>query len=215
MTEPTSPAPPPVATAPPTARSNVKAWIVGGVVLVIALCCGGVGIAALIGGDGGDPTAVASPTPARPASPATTPSTADPTTAAPATTVPSPTRTTPAPRPKAPSYRTLSERQWKLVAKNPDAHIGKTYVVFGKVTQFDAATGVDTFRADVAHRRMASEYDYETNTLLSGDADELEDVVEDDIFRADVTVLGSFSYDTQIGGETTVPLLSIDSIKIL
>jgi len=114
-----------------------------------------------------------------------------------------------------PTYRTLSPREWKLVAKNPDAYVGRTYVVYGVVTQFDAATGDDTFRADVGPRNMAEVWDYETNTLLTGDAERLRDVVEDDEFRAEVTVLGSFSYDTQIGGNTTVPLLRIDRIRIL
>ncbi|MEE3922104.1 hypothetical protein V2I01_38875 [Micromonospora sp. BRA006-A] len=131
-----------------------------------------------------------------------------------------PTSAAPSPRktaapPKPPSYKTLTARQWKLIAKNPDGHIGEHYVVYGRVTQFDAATGTDTFRADVAHRRMADEFDYETNTMLSGSGSDLENLVEDDTFRANVMVLGSFSYDTQIGGSTTVPLLQIDSIKVV
>ncbi|MFI7492683.1 hypothetical protein ACIBXA_30330 [Micromonospora echinaurantiaca] len=197
-------------------RSNARAWAVGGLALAIALAAGAV-IGAFVAEDA-EPAAIAntstSPAPsATPTTPAST--TVAPTTAAPTSAAPSPTKTTPAPKPKPPSYKTLSERQWKLIAKNPDAYIGKTYVVYGVVTQFDAATGVDTFRADVAHRRMADKYDYETNTLLTGLAADLDNLVEDDIFRANVTVLSSFSYGTQIGGETTVPLLQVDSIKVL
>ncbi|MEU4772696.1 hypothetical protein [Micromonospora sp. NPDC023644] len=205
------------ATAAPR-RSHVRTWAVGGVALVVTLAAGVViGAAA---GDGTDPAARANSS-TSPAPGSAVPTTAAPTTVAPTTTAPttsaapSPTKTTPPPKPKPPSYKTLSERQWKLVAKNPDAHIGKTYVVFGRVTQFDAATGVDTFRANVAHRRMADKYDYQTNTLLTGLAADLDNLVEDDIFRANVTVLSAFSYDTQIGGETTVPLLQVDSIKVL
>ncbi|MEV1328547.1 hypothetical protein AB0J20_03085 [Micromonospora costi] len=203
-------------------RSNARAGVIGGLALVVALAAGTV-IGAAVGGDS-DPAASArgsaSPVPSSPSPTTAAPATASPTTTAPTTAVPtsaapSPTRTTAPPKPKPPSYKTLSERQWKLIAKNPDAYIGKTYVVFGRVTQFDAATGVDTFRADVAHRRMAEKYDYETNTMLTGSASDLENLVEDDIFRANVTVLSSFSYDTQIGGETTVPLLMVDSIKVL
>jgi hypothetical protein len=40
-------------------------------------------------------------------------------------------------------------------------------------------------------------------------------VVTNDQFKAEVTVGGSFSYDTQIGGNTTVPVLQIDSITVL
>jgi hypothetical protein len=53
------------------------------------------------------------------------------------------------------------------------------------------------------------------NTLLSGNAKQLDDLVEDDVFRASVTVLGDIDYDTQIGGNTTVPLLEVDSIKVI
>ncbi|MDW3846315.1 hypothetical protein NMK34_06810 [Micromonospora sp. BRA006-A] len=197
--------------ATPPARSNTRAWAVGGIALVIALGIGGVVIAT-----NGDQTTQAGPTSTSPstATPTTgTPTAAVPTTAAPTSAAPSPRKT--AAPPKPPSYKTLTARQWKLIAKNPDGHIGEHYVVYGRVTQFDAATGTDTFRADVAHRRMADEFDYETNTMLSGSGSDLENLVEDDTFRANVMVLGSFSYDTQIGGSTTVPLLQIDSIKVV
>ncbi|SCF06377.1 hypothetical protein GA0070607_5080 [Micromonospora coriariae] len=199
-------------------RSHVRAWAVGGIALAIALCCGGA-VIGLVASDEPEATAGASSSPAispTNVSPTTAaPTTAAPTSAAPTSASPSPTKTVPPPKPKPPSYKMLSARQWKLIAKNPDAYLGKTYVVYGRVTQFDAATGTDTFRADVAHRKMPDEYDYETNTMLSGSESDLDNLVEDDIFRANVTVLGSFSYDTQIGGETTVPLLQVASIKVL
>jgi hypothetical protein len=53
------------------------------------------------------------------------------------------------------------------------------------------------------------------NTLLTGSKKQLDDLVEDDVFRATVTVLGSMDYDTQIGGNTTVPLLEVSSIKVI
>ncbi|MEU4551862.1 hypothetical protein [Micromonospora violae] len=203
----------PAAAAAPGKRSNVRAWALGGIALAVILCCGGAVIGAF-NGDDSTPTASASSSPATSPTSAS-PTTVAPTTAAPTSAIPSPTKAAPPPKPKPPSYKTLSERQWKLIAKNPDGYLGKTYVVYGRVTQFDAATGTDSFRADVAHRRMAEEYDYETNTILNGSESDLDNLVEDDIFRANVTVLGSFSYDTQIGGETTVALLRVDSIKVL
>jgi hypothetical protein len=53
--------------------------------------------------------------------------------------------------------------------------------------------------------------DYPTNTVMSGGADDLAD---DDLFRAAVTVGGSLLYDTQIGAETTVPKLEVNPIKV-
>jgi hypothetical protein len=51
--------------------------------------------------------------------------------------------------------------------------------------------------------------------LLTGTAKQLDDLVEDDVFRASVTVLGKIDYDTQIGGNTTVPLLEVNSLKVI
>ncbi|HEY3006623.1 MAG TPA: hypothetical protein VGJ63_00970, partial [Micromonosporaceae bacterium] len=47
----------------------------------------------------------------------------------------------------------------------------------------------------------------------SGDT-ALANLVENEPFTANVTVVGSYSYATQIGGNTTVPLLEVDSISI-
>ncbi|MCB0915279.1 MAG: hypothetical protein KDC23_06180 [Actinobacteria bacterium] len=47
-------------------------------------------------------------------------------------------------------YATLDERTWALIAKDPEAHAGESYLVFGEVTQFDSATGTSAFRANVA-----------------------------------------------------------------
>jgi hypothetical protein len=121
------------------------------------------------------------------------------------------------PTPKPPPHAKLSERQWKLVAKDPDKYAGKRYIVHGVVTQFDSATGTDAFRADVGGVRRKPSYgfvDYETNTVFTADASKLAKVVQDDLFTAKVTVVGSYSYDTQIGGSTTVPMLRIDSITV-
>ncbi|MEW2385652.1 hypothetical protein AB0873_26670 [Micromonospora sp. NPDC047707] len=87
----------------PGKRSNTRAWLVGGLALVVALCCGGAVIGA-VGGDDPEETAAASTSPsASPTSAAPTtaaPTSAAPTTAAPTTTAPEPTTPPPAPKPK-------------------------------------------------------------------------------------------------------------------
>jgi hypothetical protein len=104
------------------------------------------------------------------------------------------------------------------LVKKPDSYIGDKYIIYGQVTQFDSATGDDSFLADTAHRNtmrygffdgdntMRYGFFDGDNTLLSGNAKQLDDLVEDDVFRASVTVLGDIDYDTQIGGNTAVPL---------
>lgn len=109
-----------------------------------------------------------------------------------------------------------SARQWALVVKNPDAYVGKMYVIYGQIRQFDAATGTDQFLADTASRNTLSYgfFDGE-NTLMTGTERLFSPLVEDDVFKATVQVTGSFSYDTQIGGNTTVPQLKVLRIKRL
>ena len=133
----------------------------------------------------------------------------------------SPTKTTETERmetsePKAARAIKVTKRQWAKVVKNPDAHSGERYIIYGQVTQFDSATGKDTFRADTAHIDTTEYGHFDgANTILTGDEEVLPDLVEDDVFRASVTVVGSYDYDTQISGNTTVPYLAVHSLKVI
>lgn len=106
-----------------------------------------------------------------------------------------------------------SEHDLALVFKDPDSHVGEEFKVWGQVFQFDAATGTDSFLAQVANRNTMSYgfFDGE-NALFTGDEADFANLVEDDLFIATVSVAGSESYDTQIGGNTTVP--SFEVLKI-
>jgi hypothetical protein len=117
----------------------------------------------------------------------------------------------PAPTP----HRALSARDWQLIAKSPDSHIGERITVYGYVFQFDTATGSEGFLAHADGVRHRQSYEYDTNTAFTGSAAMFANVVEEDMFRADVTVLGSYSYNTQIGGNTTVPKLQVDKIEVI
>jgi hypothetical protein len=124
--------------------------------------------------------------------------------------------TAPKPEPEPVQAARVSKRQWAKIVKKPSSYKGDRYIIYGQVTQFDSATGDDNFLADTAHRNTMSYgfFDGE-NTLLTGSAKQLDDIVEDDVFRASVTVLGKMDYDTQIGGNTTVPLLEVNSLKVI
>ncbi|HEY3409386.1 MAG TPA: DUF2510 domain-containing protein [Propionicimonas sp.] len=125
------------------------------------------------------------------------------------------TKKTQAPAPKD-VYATLSSHKFKLLVKDPDSYAGKTYVLYGEITQFDAATGKDTFLANSGPAKKRISYGYTTyaeNSEFTSDEIMLGDLVEGDCFKAKVTVLGSESYDTQVGGRTTVPKFQVDSIS--
>ena len=161
--------------------------------------------AALNGGDGASSIGAA---------PAATASVAASAPAA-TTRAPEPVRTTTAP-PAPKDYAAISARDFKLLAKDPDAYAGKAYTIYGYVSQFDSATGTGGFRANTGATRQKADdwYEFEQNSVLTGDEDVLAEIVEDDLFQAKVVVTGSYSYDTQIGGSTTVPSFAVQEITV-
>jgi hypothetical protein len=133
--------------------------------------------------------------------------------AAPVPTAAPPTGAISLPAARPAPARAISTREWQQMVKNPDAHVGDSVIVFGHVTQFDAGTGTESFRANVdgvAHRQS---YEYDINTMLGGDPAVLENLVQGDLFRAEVVVRGSYTYTTTMGGQTTVPLLWVTAVK--
>ncbi|WP_233899187.1 PASTA domain-containing protein [Pseudonocardia dioxanivorans] len=127
---------------------------------------------------------------------------------------PVPTTVKPPPLPA----KAITAREWALIARSPDAHIGEAVIVYGQVTQFDSATGPAGFRANVdgvAHKVSYGYADYDTNTILVADtAATLGDLVNKDLFKAEVTVLGSYTYETTMGGSTTVPKLAVQKVTV-
>lgn len=100
------------------------------------------------------------------------------------------------------------------MAKDPDAWAGRKIVVYGVITQFDSATGATLFRADTGPAPMTDVYDYDQNTLVTArDADMVANFVEKDRVTMFVEVQGATTYDTQIGGSTTVPSLMANIIE--
>ncbi len=113
------------------------------------------------------------------------------------------------------AYSPIDAREFALLAKTPDRYIGRKFVIYGVVTQFDAATGSDTFRANTASQPQDYQFDYDVNSVVEGyDSVVAANVVEDDYVTMFVSVDGSFSYDTQIGGSTTVPKFTANMIDV-
>ncbi len=101
--------------------------------------------------------------------------------------------------------------------KDPDNFKDKYYVVYGEVYQFDAATGNSNFLANSGSQKDSMEYgftEYAQNTSYVGDPALFSDVLEGDVFKATVRVLGTDSYDTQEGGHTIVPKLEAVTIEV-
>lgn len=110
-------------------------------------------------------------------------------------------------------FRTLNARGWARLVKDPDRYTGRNFRIYGCIFQFDGATGPDAFLAEASFRRERYWFLDGENASFIGDASKLDEFVEDDIVRMDVTSLGSYSYDTQAGGNTTVPAFEIVRIR--
>ena len=117
-------------------------------------------------------------------------------------------------------YEEIDERTLAQIVKAPDDHIARQVVVYGRITQLDAATGKCFVRVSISHTPHDDWYDYEHNSVgFAGDGESdcpvLDPFVADDEVKLWVTIGGSLSYDTQIGGSTTVPAYLIADAELL
>lgn len=120
----------------------------------------------------------------------------------------------------AKNYSPIDERSLAQIVKDPDGASGQKLITYARISQFDSATGTCTFRADTAHERQESIWDYTHNSVYTAetgaaDCDDLSKLVADDVVQIYATVDGSQRYKTMIGGQNVVPLFAIDSIKLI
>ena len=129
-----------------------------------------------------------------------------------------PTPTTP-PAPATPEFTEISDRDLALIVKDPAAHRGEKVVLYGVVFQLDAATGRCDFLANTGTAEAEISFEYSQRAWVSSQSSSncpmLDEVVRGDHFRIEVEVRGALSYDTQEGGNTTVPEFRLHGIKIL
>jgi hypothetical protein len=111
------------------------------------------------------------------------------------------------------TFAKLTSRAWSQLVKAPDNYLGKGYQVWACISQFDAATGTDTFRGEASYKNQEYWYVDSDNAFFSGSTDQLAPFVNDDVVYMKVLSLGSYTYDTQIGGSTTVPLFEVVTIS--
>lgn len=123
----------------------------------------------------------------------------------------------PTPPPSCTSYQALDSQSWFEIVKDPNSYKDECYTVYGEVTQFDAVTGTSSFLAEVGGVQEAPEYgivSYPTGAYLTGDPAVLQSVVQQDLFTANVMVLGTIMYKTAMGAQATVPTLQVNSIQV-
>jgi hypothetical protein len=192
-------------------RIPVLAASVAGLIAVLVLAVGVLLGLRLSGSDPGQPLP-SSPSPSFAASP---PSSAPPTTEPEPAAIEAERRRAPvAARLDRSTYESVSAREFALMVKNPDSWAGRKIVVYAVITQFDAATGATTFRADTGPAPVADPYDYDHNTFITAhDAGMVANFVKNDMVTMFAEVRGAITYPTQIGRSTTVPSLLVNIIE--
>lgn len=118
------------------------------------------------------------------------------------------------------AFPEIAERDYALLVKDPDSAIGQSFIVYGTIWQFDAASGQCSFLAATAPTVMADAWEYPTDVMVfGGDGDTdcalLDPIVQDDTVKMWVTNSGSYDYETQAGGTATVPLFEVVQIEVL
>lgn len=122
--------------------------------------------------------------------------------------------------PKDPDLSTFPEiddRKFAQVVKDPEEHQGEKLIVHGKVQQLDSATGGCYMLAEIGSAYQPDVYDYTTNSAQYDESDScsnFDPLVEKDNVKLWVVVAGSKSYDTQAGGNTTVPAFAVYKAEI-
>ncbi len=107
------------------------------------------------------------------------------------------------------------------IVKDPDAFNGQVFIMVTEITQYDAATGACSFRGywDTREHEYTFEYAGDNAIFSSGDGASncpvLAGVDQNDVVRVWVRSEGSYSYDTQIGGNTTAPKFKVLKAEII
>jgi hypothetical protein len=112
---------PPLPPAATKKRRKAWPWIVGGLVALLLIM--------IVGTAGSKGTSASTASTSTPSANSGSRLSPEPAAAAPA--APQPAKT-----PKA-----ITARDWAKIAKDPGSHVGEAIIVYGEVTQFDAATG--------------------------------------------------------------------------
>ena len=103
--------------------------------------------------------------------------------------------------------------------KDPDAYTGTCVHLWANISQYDANTGVCSFRAELSAVRSTYWLDYSGNAIFLTDSDtecpELDGIDVDDFIEVWAIGSGSYTYDTTIGGSATATLWSIDVVELV
>ncbi|MFD7024791.1 DUF4190 domain-containing protein [Promicromonospora sukumoe] len=103
--------------------------------------------------------------------------------------------------------------EWESVVKHPGRAEGRAVVVYAEVARFDGTTGDDRFLGGVGVDRPGSERELEDPAVVVGDAPLLDGVETGDVLRIHAVVTDSLELETQLGGLSEVPVLTVAQVE--
>ena len=108
------------------------------------------------------------------------------------------------------TFKSMTDREWKLLNKNPDAMAGTGVRLAGQIIQFDARTGTGTFKSIVYRSTGERASDSYLNNMtiadISGSESLLANFLKDDKFICDCVIVKAEQYTTQ-NNETRLSIL--------
>lgn len=117
----------------------------------------------------------------------------------------------PAPDPK--DFVKVDATQWKSIVTHPARAEGSEVVVFAEVAQFDSGTGSDRFLAVAGIDQPGRSGELRSHAVFVGEEPTLRGVEAGDVLKVHAVVTDAMELETDLGGVSTVPVLTVARIK--
>jgi hypothetical protein len=106
-------------------------------------------------------------------------------------------------------FSRVDAKRWESIVKDPAQAQGRGVVVFAEVVQFDTGTGGDRFLAVAGVDRPGDSRELQSTSVFIGDEAVLAGVAEGDVLEVYAEVADTMELETNLGGVSTVPVLTI------
>ncbi len=116
------------------------------------------------------------------------------------------------------TYSEIGERDLGFLIRDPEAHVGQSFIAYAEVEQFDAVTGNCMIRVSMSHTQREYAFEYDHNAAVeapSATCGQLEQVLQSDIVKLWVTAEGVEQFETRFGNGATVPVFRLDQLELL
>jgi hypothetical protein len=118
--------------------------------------------------------------------------------------------------PSCKSYQAIGDQMWIKIADNINAYRGRCFTVYGQVSQWDYGTEHSFFAGVGGAKQIpySGGVSYPTTAYLTGKASMFTNITQQDLFAANVRVLGVYT-ETLGNGQASMPELFVDSLHVV